>query len=191
MKIRKYLGPNRLFIWHSFHTIFMLVLIITGFGLYFSNTGLSIMNYDTRRWLHEYFGIAVTTIYFLFFVIYHLEENRHRVSYWWRTFLYRLFISKDKAVKHENHHKKGVFARYRIIMFLFFPLTMITGLFLFFPEYTIKSIGCFDVYFSFLMIHLFCALLLTVFTVVHLFIVLIDKKQTVWIHPFLKFWFKL
>lgn len=106
MKIRKYLGPQRLFIWHSCNGIFVLLLVLTGFGMYFADFGNSVIEFEVRQKLHELLGILVSIIYVLFFGIFHIEANRHRFNYLWRRFLHRFFIAKERVVKHENHEKK-------------------------------------------------------------------------------------
>ena len=190
MKIRKYLGPQRLFVWHSFHGFFVLLLLLTGFGMYFADFGSSIIDFDARQQLHEIVGIAVSIIYVLFFAVFHLEANKHRVSYWWRKFLHTLFVTKELAVKHENHQKK-IFSRYQIIMFLLFPIIIITGFALLYPEYSLKTIGVIDIYHVILLIHIIIAIFLLLFLTIHTYIVLIDKKKFPFLHSFLKFWFSL
>lgn len=191
MKIRKYLGPNRMFVWHSLHVIFVLILMISGFGMYFSNTGTSLFDFDARQSLHEIFGVLVTIIYFLFFIVFHLEANRFRLSYWWRSLLSKLLITKEKATKHEKYYNSVIISRYQIIMFLLFPLLIISGFAMLFPLYSSKNVFGIDFYFILLMMHFVFALLLTTFTVIHLFIVLINKKEAKWLHPFIRKWFKL
>lgn len=190
MKIRKYLGPQRLFIWHSCNGIFVLLLILTGFGMYFADFGISIIPFEVRQKLHELFGILVSIIFILFFGIFHIEANRHRFHYWWRKFLHKIFIAKEGAVKHE-HHEKRIISRYQIIMFLLFPCIILSGFSLLFPEYLMKTIWNIDIYHMVLLIHISIAIVLLLFLIIHTYIVFINKKKFPFLHSFLNFWFSL
>lgn len=191
MKLRKYLGPSRLFVWHSIHGILTIVLVVTGFGMYFSDLGTGILSFEVRHELHRLAGIAMTVAFVLFFVVYHLEANRHQLHYYWRNFLHRIQIAKEATPKQPHHRKPVSMSRYRIIMFLFMPLIIITGVALLFPDEAQKTICEIPLYFIILTTHLICTFIVTVFTIVHVYIAWINKKQSGWLHRFLKFWFKL
>jgi thiosulfate reductase cytochrome b subunit len=190
MKIRKYLGPQRLIFWHSLNGIFVLTLAFTGFAIYFSDYGISFIDFDARHSIHEFAGIAAAFIYVLLFGIFHLESNKHRLNYWWQTILHALFVSKEPATKHKNHYK-NIISRYQIIMFLLFPIMIISGVVLLLPEYTSKTFWGIDVYFLFLIIHIINAILLTIFLVLHVCIAFINKKDVPFLQRFFKFWYSL
>jgi len=180
-----------MFVWHSIQAVSVLVLCVTGFGMYFADFNIFFLDFEGHQSLHELFGIIVCVVYFLMFVVYHLEANRHRVTFWWRTFLYRISVTREKAQRHEHHRRQVVLSRYVIIMFLVFPLLMLTGSLMLFPEYVMKSVCGINLYHGFLIIHIACAILMLLFLGIHTFIALMDKKNTSWIHPFLRLWYKM
>ena len=189
MKIRKYLGPNRLFLWHSIQAIACLILAITGLGMYFSDLGEYIMDFEAQHELHQFTGIAATAAYLLLFIPYHLEANHQRVHYWWRLILHRLGLFENLHHLSKLQFKSIVMTKYIIVMFMIFPLLICTGGFMIFPEMLMNSTIGIDLYLAVLFLHIACATILILFTIIHLYVALVDKKKAGWLNGFFKIWF--
>ncbi len=190
MKIRKYLGPQRLFIWHSIHGIACVILAVTGIGMYFSELGGYLMPFELHHDLHELAGITTCIVYLLFFLPYHLEVNHHRIHYRWRLMLHHLHVYADQHHLSKKQFKPIYAARYVFVMFMIFPILMTTGSLMIFPEFISIHVGGFDLYRIILLLHIFAAVLTILFTVIHLFVAFVNKKSAVMLHVFFKYWFK-
>lgn len=191
MKIRKYLGPGRLFLWHSIHALSFILLAVTGFGMYFSDLGDYLMDFEARHELHQYTGITTTVAYLLLFIPYHIEVNHHRVHYWWRLALHRLGLFENLHLESKLQFKPVTVTKYIIVMFMIFPLLICTGMFMIFPDYLMGNAFSLDLYHIILYLHIACASLILLFFVIHLYVVLVDKKKAEWLSDFLKIWFSI
>ena len=63
-----YLYPVWLRIWHGINAIGIILLILTGIRLQYSELSLMPMDFSLAVQLHNIFGIIVTVNYFIFFV---------------------------------------------------------------------------------------------------------------------------
>lgn len=190
MTIRKYLGPHRLFLWHCVQAITCIILIITGFGMYFAELGEYLMPFEMRHNLHKLAGIVSGISFLLLFIPYHLEANRHRVHYWWRLALYRLGAYDNLHQQSKQQFKPIIITRYIVIMFLVFPLVLCSGAFLIFPEMLMHSSTGFDLYYMVLFLHIACASIIVLFTFIHLYVALVDKQKATRLNGLFKIWFK-
>ena len=183
-----YFYPIWLRIWHGINALGILILIITGINMQYSNPGFKLMNFELAVDLHNICGILVTVNYLLFFFGNLLSSN----SKYYRLKLKGLF---KRLMLQIGYYTSGLFKNepppfplsekrkfnpmqkvsYLLVMYLFVPGLVITGLSLLFPETIIENVYSVSGIFLTAVLHASLGFLVSIFLIVHLYVASIGK----------------
>lgn len=189
-----YFYPVWLRIWHGINALGILILIITGINMQYSNPKFELINFQFTVNLHNIAGILVAINYLLFFYGNILTSNKK----YYRLKLKGLFKRLNLQIgyytsglfKHEQPpfplSEKRKFnpmqkVAYLLVMYFFVPGLIITGLALLFPETIIENVYTVSGIFLTAIFHASLGFLVSIFLIVHLYVASIGK------HPFNNF----
>ena len=183
-----YFYPVWLRIWHGINGLGILMLIFTGINMQYANPGFKLMNFELAVNLHNISGILVSVSY-IFFVVANLRTNNHK--------FYRLkFKGLFKRLQLQiEYYMSGIFKNqeppfplsekrkfnpmqkvsYLLIMVVFVPGLIITGLGLLFPELIIENVYQVSGIFLTAVLHACLGFLVSIFLIVHLYVASIGK----------------
>lgn len=183
-----YFYPVWLRIWHGINALGILTLIITGINMQYSTPGFKIMNFELAVNLHNISGILVSVNYLLFFFGNMFTSNKR----YYRLKLKGLFKRLTLQIV---YYTSGLFKNqpapfplsekrkfnpmqkvsYLLIMYLFVPGLIITGLALLFPETIIENVYSVSGIFLTAILHASLGFLVSIFLIVHLYVATIGK----------------
>jgi thiosulfate reductase cytochrome b subunit len=188
-KNKIYFYPIWLRIWHGINAFGILILIITGINMQYSNPKFELINFQFTVNLHNIAGILVAINYLLFFYGNILTSNKK----YYRLKLKGLFKRLNLQIgyytsglfKHEQPpfplSEKRKFnpmqkVSYLIVMYFFIPGLIITGLGLLFPETIIENVYSVSGIFLTAIFHASLGFLVSIFLIVHLYVASIGKN---------------
>jgi len=183
-----YFYPIWLRIWHGINALGILILIVTGINMQFSNPKFELINFGFAVNLHNIAGILVTLNYLLFFFGNILTSNKK----YYRLKLKGLFKRLNLQI---GYYTSGMFKNqpppfplsekrkfnpmqkvsYLFVMYLFVPGLIITGLALLFPETIIENVYSVSGIFLTAILHASLGFLVSIFLIVHLYVASIGK----------------
>ena len=184
-----YFYPVWLRIWHGFNALGILILIITGINMQYSTPKFELMNFNLAVNLHNISGIIVAINYLLFFFGNLLTSNKK----YYRLKLKGLFNRLNLQI---GYYTSGLFKNqqppfplsekrkfnpmqkvsYLLVMYLFVPGLIITGLALLFPETIIEDVYSVSGIFLTAVLHASLGFLVSIFLIVHLYVASIGKN---------------
>lgn len=184
-----YFYPVWLRIWHGINALGILILIVTGINMQYSTPKFELMNFDLAVNLHNIFGIVVAVNYLLFVFGNLLTSNKK----YYKLKLKGLFNRMNLQI---GYYTSGMFKNeqppfplsekrkfnpmqkisYLVVMFLFVPGLIITGLALLFPETIIENVYSISGIFLTAIFHATLGFLISIFLVVHLYVASIGKN---------------
>ena len=183
-----YFYPIWLRIWHGINALGILILIFTGISMQFSNPKLTFPNFELAVNLHNIAGILVTVNYLLFFLGNILTSNKKYYRLKLKGLIKRLTLQVEYYTSgmFKNHQppfplsEKRKFnpmqkVSYLIVMYLFVPGLMVTGLALLFPETIIENVYSVSGIFLTAILHASLGFLVSIFLIVHLYVASIGK----------------
>lgn len=191
MKNKIYLYPIWVRLWHLLNAVLYLILIATGLSLQYSNQDYQLIDFQTAVSVHNIAGIILIVNYFFF-----LSGNRFTSNG-----IYYQFHTKgmyERVFKQFQYYSVGIFKKeeppfpisekrkfnplqkltYAIVMYVFMPLIIITGLGLFFPDILPSSILGFNGIHLTDLLHIITGFALSVFMVIHIYFCTIGKSPT-------------
>jgi thiosulfate reductase cytochrome b subunit len=150
---REYFYPLWLRIWHWLNAILFFCLIFSGINLQYSNTASPIINFQNTIQLHNISGI-ILTINYLFFFIMNLATGNYKqylpkikgilksLSLQIKFYLSGIFKNNIHPFETSKEQKFNPLQQitYLKIMYAVFPLIIISGWALLFPEFIINKI---------------------------------------------------
>ena len=185
---RIYFYPIWLRIWHGINALGIMILIFTGISMQYSNQKFELINFEFAVNLHNIAGILVAANYLLFFIGNMLTSNKK---------FYRLKLKGliKRLILQISYYTSGLFnnqpppfplsekrkfnpmqkVSYLIVMYLFVPGLMITGLALLFPETIIENVYSVSGIFMTAILHATLGFLVSIFLIVHLYVASIGK----------------
>ncbi|NQU53057.1 MAG: cytochrome b/b6 domain-containing protein [Bacteroidetes bacterium] len=182
-----YFYPAWLRIWHGINALGIIILIITGISL--QSIESSFMGFNSTISLHNIAGALVTFSYFVFFIGNLVTTNGS---------FYRVkptgFIKRP--IKQAYYYIWGMFHRmkapyplsekrkfnplqkysYIIVMYIFVPLVIVSGIALLYPEIIIENIYHYSGIFVTAIFHSALGFFISIFLIVHLYIASIGKS---------------
>jgi thiosulfate reductase cytochrome b subunit len=183
-----YFYPVWLRIWHGINAIGILILIFTGITMQFSNPGFKLMNFELAVNLHNISGILVTISYLLFFIGNMVTSNKRYYRLKTKGLLKRLRLQAEYYISGIFNNQRPPFplsekrkfnplqkVSYLIVMYLFVPGLIITGLGLLFPEIIIEDVYKVSGIFLTAILHASLGFLVSIFLIVHLYVASIGK----------------
>lgn len=184
-----YFYPFWLRIWHGINALGILILIITGINMQYSNPKFELINFQFTVNLHNIAGILVALNYLLFFTGNILTSNKKYYRLKLKGLLKRLTLQigyyTSGLFKHEQPpfplSEKRKFnpmqkVSYLIVMYFFVPGLIITGLGLLFPETIIENVYSVSGIFLTAIFHASLGFLVSIFLIVHLYVASIGKN---------------
>lgn len=147
-----YLYPIWLRIWHAVNAISIILLILTGISMQYSNVNYPIINFEASVYLHNLFGIITLINYMVFIVFNALTGNKKAYKLHYKGLIERLTIQakyyisgyfkgepKPFPISKENKFNPLQKVAYVSTMYVLVPLVIITGIALLFPEMIIEN----------------------------------------------------
>lgn len=189
MTERIYFYPIWLRIWHGINALGIIVLIFTGIRLQYSDLNVLGIGFGQAVSLHNIFGILVSVNYLLFVLGNIFTSNKkyyrikpkgliNRVKKQARFYTSGLFKGEEQPFPLSEKRKFNPLQKYSyiIVMYLFMPILIITGIALLFPELIIEKIYSFSGIFLTAFFHAGIGFLVSIFLIVHLYVASIGKS---------------
>ncbi len=184
-----YFYPVWLRIWHGLNAIGIIILIFTGLSMQSSEESSHLLGFNAIVNLHNISGILVTLCYFVFFLgnlftpngQYYLVKvkgffkrpAKQAVYYAWGMFHGQTAPYPLSGKRKFNPLQKY---SYIVVMYLFVPIVIITGIALLFPEIIIDKVYTFSGVFITAVLHSAMGFFISIFLIVHLYIASIGKS---------------
>jgi len=189
-----YFYPVWLRIWHGINALGILMLIFTGIIMQYANPGFKLMDFELAVNLHNIAGILVSVNYILF-ILGNLITSNHKYYRIKLKGLYKrlqlqveyytsgLFKNQEPPFPLSEKRKFNPMQKvsYLLVMYIFIPGLIITGLGLLFPELIIENVYQVSGIFLTAVLHASLGFLISIFLIVHLYVASIGK------HPFNNF----
>ena len=175
-----YLYPLWIRIWHGFNALFFILLLISGISMQYADNQTAVMSFDLAVATHNISGILISIFYLVFLVGFVVSDNK-------RHYKFSLDGLTGRLVKQMRYYSYGVFkgaaspfpisedskfnplqqVTYVSVMFILFPVLILTGLSLFFPEIIIDDIYGVGGTLLTALLHATVGFLATIFLVIH------------------------
>ncbi len=183
-----YFYPIWIRVWHSLNAIGILILIYTGITMYYSNQGFRLMDFQLAINMHNIAGIMVGLSY-LIFTIGNLRTTNHKhykikrvgmfekVKIQSQYYLIGMFKKQRPPYPLSEKRKFNPLQKliYSIIMYLFMPGLIITGIGLLLPELIIENVYHLSGIFLTAILHASLGFLVTTFLLIHLYVASIGQ----------------
>jgi thiosulfate reductase cytochrome b subunit len=184
-----YFYPIWLRIWHGINALGILILIVTGINMQYSKPGFELINFNLAVNLHNISGILVSINYFLFFIGNMVTTNKKYYRLKRKGLVKRLIMQANYYTSGLFHNQQPPFplsekrkfnpmqkVAYIMVMYLFVPGLIITGLGLLFPETIIEDVYKVSGIFLTAILHASFGFLVSIFLIVHLYVASIGKN---------------
>lgn len=184
-----YLYPLWLRIWHGINAIGIILLILTGVRLQYSELSLMPMDFKLAVQLHNIFGIIVTVNYFIFFIGNLITPNKKyykikpkglvkRLTKQVDYYISGLFKGEESPFPISEKRKFNPLQKYAYIfvMYVFVPVAIVTGIALLFPELIIEKVYSVSGIFLTAVLHGSVGFLISIFLLIHLYVASIGKN---------------
>ena len=175
-------------IWHLLNALLFLALILTGLSLQYSSKSYSLIRFDWAISIHNIGGIILCVVYvfFLFanrftsngsYYQFHISGLFHRVLKQFRFYSIGIFKKEEPPYPISIDRKFNPLQKisYVIIMYLFMPIVIGTGLGLFFPDilpsrlFGTSGIHAID------LLHIVTGFTLSIFMIIHIYFCTMGK----------------
>ena len=150
---RTYLYPVWLRTWHWLNALLFLSLIFTGINLQYAKTNSPIIDFHTAISIHNVSGITLTINYIFFFVLNIISGNIKYYIPKLKNFFSNIFVQLKfylRGIFNNEEHPFGTTEQqkfnplqqitYLKIMYVLFPILLLSGWALLFPEFIIKKL---------------------------------------------------
>ena len=190
MTTKIYLYPLVIRLWHVINIVTILLLILTGISLQYSDPSHPFIRFDLAVQIHNIFGVVLILSYVLFFLgnIFSGNVKHYKIT------LDEHYFSK--LVKQSIYYSYGIFKgakppfpinesnkfnplqqfSYIVIMYVFVPSLIITGIGLLLPELVPNKIVGYGGIFVTDLMHIIGGFIVTVFLFVHIYFCTIGKN---------------
>ena len=184
-----YLYPVWLRIWHGINGLGIIVLIITGISMQFSNANFILINFETAVNLHNISGVIISVSYLLFFFgnlfsnnkkYYRIKPKglRKRLVKQAKYYMFGMFNNKTSPYPISEKRKFNPLQKYSYIgvMYFFVPIIIITGIALLFPELIIENVYNLSGIMLTAVLHGVVGFFIFIFLLIHLYVASIGKS---------------
>jgi len=191
MNKRLYLYPVWIRLWHLANAICFLLLIISGISMQYSGPFIALIRFDIAVTMHNFAGVILLLNYLIFIAGNLVTQNGR---------FYRIKTKgyKTKLKKQGHYYLTGIFKgdadpfpvskkskfnplqklSYVIVMYLFMPLIVITGMALLFPEMIVRNVFGFSGIHLTALLHAALGFLLSLFMIVHIYFCTFGKTAS-------------
>ena len=169
-------------LWHVFNALFCLVLIITGISMQFSEPDRPLVPFDTAVTIHNSAAIILIINYLYFIIVNRLSGNRkhYRITEkgyvnmlisQFRYYTFGIFRGEKAPFPVSADRKFNPLQQfaYIVVLYWIFPLIIITGLGLFFPEIVITRLFGLSGLFLTDLLHIISGFIISMFMIVHIY----------------------
>jgi thiosulfate reductase cytochrome b subunit len=191
MENKLYLYPGLIRIWHFFNALLIILLIISGLSMQYSDPMNPFIRFDLAVSLHNIAGFILIFNYLLFIIGNTISKNgRH----------YRIQLEglKDRLLVQFRYYTLGVFKNepapyavtkkmkfnpiqqvtYFVTMYLLMPLIFLTGLPMLFSGAFIRQLLGSGAFFVTDMLHIAVGFLLSIFLIIHIYFCTFGAKPS-------------
>lgn len=183
-KKRVYLYPLWLRIWHHVNAVLMIVLIVTGISMQYSDPKYPLIRFDIAVNFHQLAGILLTVSYFVFLFgvlfsaigRYYLIRTEGFTTAFYRQmryYLYGIFQGEKNPFQVNEHQKFNPvqLITYNLIMHAITPITFITGWALIFPETIVLNVWGYSGIMLTSLVHSIAGFFISIFLIIHLYVI--------------------
>lgn len=191
MENKLYLYPGLIRIWHVLNALMILLLIISGLSMQYSDPANPFIRFDLAVSLHNITGIILIFNYLLFFYGNTISKNgRHyriqlkglmeRLMVQFRYYTYGVFKNEPAPFPVTKKMKFNPIQQvtYFITMYVFMPLIFLTGLPMLFSGAFIRQLLGSQAFFVTDILHITVGFFLSIFLVIHVYFCTFGAKPT-------------
>lgn len=191
MSEKLYLYPVWLRIWHLVNAIMIIILILTGISMQYSNPDRPFIRFDLAVTWHNAAGV-ILTISYVIFVVGNIATGN------WKYYRLRLKGLTQRMMKQFRYYLLGVYkgesapfpiskdrkfnplqkVAYFAIMYIFMPLIFITGWALLFPESIWLNVFGVSGILLTALLHIVAGFIVSIFLFVHIYFSTFGKTTT-------------
>lgn len=184
-----YLYPLWVRLWHFINAVLILILIITGFSIWFAGSDTTSMTSGSSKaagW-HNFSAIVLMISYVVFIIgnvmsgngKYYMIKKNDGIGRQLKYYLYTKYKNKEQPfpVTSENKFNPLKKVTYLIIMYLALPFVMITGIILLIPDmFFTENVGP-GMYILVDILHIILGLIISLFLIIHIYLCTIGTKS--------------
>ncbi len=184
-----YLYPVWLRMWHALNALCIIMLIVTGISIQYSDIQYPFIPFDTAITLHNIFGVLAVFSYLIFLIGNLVSKNGkqylikinglvRRLGEQSRYYMFGYFKGEPKPfpIKKENKFNPLQRLSYTLTMYFLMPLIVITGVALLFPELIIdEAYGVSGIQLT-AVLHSAIGFLISLFLLIHLYVASVGKN---------------
>jgi thiosulfate reductase cytochrome b subunit len=184
-----YLYPLWLRVWHGINALGIITLIVTGISMQYASDQFSILRFDVAVNLHNVAGITVSVFYLLFFLGNLFTNNKkfyrikskgfgERLMKQARYYTYGMFKGETCPFPVSEKRKFNPLQKYSyvVVMYVFVPVIIVTGIALLFPELIIDEVYSLSGVMLTAVFHGIAGFLVFIFLLIHLYVASIGKS---------------
>lgn len=147
MSDKIYLYPLAIRVWHMINAIMIILLIITGVSLQYSDLEYTFVRFDYAVTVHNIAGVILAIDYVLFVIVniitgnfkhYNIKLKKYPQKLWRQFYYYSFGIFKGEKPPYQITTKRKFNPlqqfSYVLVMYLFLPILVLSGFVLLFPE---------------------------------------------------------
>jgi thiosulfate reductase cytochrome b subunit len=182
MENKLYLYPGLIRIWHLLNAVLIILLVISGLSMQYSDPMNPFMRFDLAVSLHNITGIILVFNYLLFIIANTISKNgRHyrihlhglgnRLMVQFRYYTYGIFKGEDAPFPVTRKMKFNPIQQvtYFMTMYIFMPLIFLTGLPMLFSGALIRQLLSENAYFITDILHITVGFFLSLFLIIHVY----------------------
>jgi len=190
-KVKLYLYPLWLRIWHHVNAVLMVVLIATGLSMQYSSPNYPLIRFDYAVSFHNIAGVGLTISYFIFLVgvlftsigRYYVVKTEGLLTSFARQIQYYLFgIFRGETSPFKVSEKQKFnpiqLVTYNVTMHAITPITFITGWALIYPETIVLNVFGHSGIMLTSLVHSIAGFFISIFLVIHLYVITIGPSPT-------------
>ncbi|MCT4644955.1 MAG: cytochrome b/b6 domain-containing protein [Carboxylicivirga sp.] len=182
MSEKIYLYPVWVRIWHGLNALFFLVLLISGISMQYSNPEYPLLRFDWAVSSHNICGIGILITYVFYLIAFVFTSNK-------KHYRIRLKGLGNRLVNQARYYTIGIFKgeeapypateeakfnplqqlTYVLMLFVLYPVLIITGIALMFPETIIDNVFGVGGTLLTALLHAGVGFLASLFLVIHLY----------------------
>ncbi len=177
-----YLYPVWVRIWHVLNALLFLVLLVSGLSMQYSNPNVPLLPFNVAVTSHNIAGLGLFLLYLCFLVLFVFTANRKhykiemkglpaRLITQMRYYAFGVFKGEQTPFPTQEEAKFNPLQQvtYVVVLFVLYPLLIITGLPLMFPEVIIDNFFGIGGTLLTALMHASAGFLASLFLVIHLY----------------------
>lgn len=183
-----YYYPVWLRLWHALNAVLIILLILTGISMQYSQVNSPFIRFDIAVLLHNLSGVILTISYFVFLTgnIFTSNGKHYRLKMkglgiklmkQFRYYAFGVFKGEESPYPVNEKRKFNPLQKvsYVSTMYLALPLLFITGFALLFPEFILKSLFGFSGIFLTAQLHIVMGFFVSLFLIIHIYVSTMGK----------------